>query len=191
MILALDALSLMAPTTLNTAVLNELSNRTDIRESDTLSGKHPEYPMTLLNLTTERFIPERGFKVTVQVPDQHAKTITEEILKQTNLQYGDYDRVTFKTAAGVQHFRSLGSGRNAATETVVEVPCVELSFFLANDEALVARVLETIYAAHPYEEPVVFVEACLRTRHIRGLDEDNPNRFWNSAPADWVPDEHR
>ncbi|KQI70720.1 hypothetical protein AN191_16610 [Loktanella sp. 5RATIMAR09] len=147
--------------------------------------------MTLPNLTTERFIPERGFRITVQVPDQNAKTVAEEILRQTNLQYGDYDSVTFKTVAGVQQFRSLGSGRNAATDDIVEVPCVELSFFLDDDDALLARVIESIYAAHPYEEPVVFVEACLRTRHIRGLDEDNPNRFWNSAPADWVPEEHR
>jgi hypothetical protein len=147
--------------------------------------------MTLPNLITTRFTPERGFRITVQIPDQNAKTVVEEILKQTDLKYGDYDSVAFKTATGVQQFRSLGSGRNTATETVVEVPCLELSFFLENDDALLARVVEAIYAAHPYEEPVVFVEASLRTLHIRSLDEDNPNRFWNTAPADWVPEEHR
>lgn len=147
--------------------------------------------MTLPNLITNRFTPERGFRITVQVPDQNAQTIVQEILKETDLKYGDYDSVTFRTAPGIQQFRSLGSGRNAATETAVEVPCIEFSFFLENNDALAARVVEIIYSAHPYEEPVVFVEACLRTLHIRGLDEDNPNRFWNSAPADWVPEEHR
>ncbi|KZK92445.1 MULTISPECIES: hypothetical protein [unclassified Pseudovibrio] len=147
--------------------------------------------MTLPNLTTERFTPERGFRITTQIPDQNAQTVVEYVLKETSLKYGDYDSVTFKTALGVQQFRSLGSGRNTTTETVVEVPCMELSFFVLDDDALVARVVEAIYSAHPYEEPVVFVEACLRTVHIRGLDEDNPNRFWNSAPADWVPEEHR
>lgn len=147
--------------------------------------------MALPTLTTDRFTAEHGLRVTVQVPDQNARKIVEHVLKEATLKYGDYDSVTFKTASGVQQFRSLGSGRNAATESVVEVPCVELSFFLENVEALATRVLEAIYSAHPYEEPVVFVEACLRTLHFRGLDEDNPNKFWNSAPADWIPDEHR
>ncbi len=147
--------------------------------------------MTLPTLTTNRFTPEHGFRIIVQVPDLHAQQIVNHVLKATNLKYGDYDSVTFKTDSGIQQFRSLGSGRNAATETVVEVPCVELSFFLENDKALLTQVVEVIYSAHPYEEPVVFVEACLRTQHIRGLDEDNPNRFWNSPPADWIPEEHR
>jgi hypothetical protein len=147
--------------------------------------------MTLPNLTTERFTPEHGFRIVVQVPDPSAKVVSEAVLKQTNLKYGDYDSVAFKTTAGVQQFRSLGTGRNIATDAIVEVPCVELSFFLENDETLVSRVIEAVYDAHPYEEPVVFVQACLRTRHIRGLDEDNPNRFWNAPAADWVPEEHR
>lgn len=147
--------------------------------------------MALPALKTNRFTSEPGFRVTVQTPDQNAQTIVENVLAEAPLKYGDYDSVTFKTATGVQQFRSLGSGRNAATETVVEVPCVELSFFLEGSETMVTRVVEAIYSAHPYEEPVVFVEACLRTLHIRGLDEDNPNRFWNSKPADWVPKEHQ
>ncbi|GHB28744.1 hypothetical protein GCM10007094_16650 [Pseudovibrio japonicus] len=147
--------------------------------------------MSLPNLTTERFIPEHGFRITTQIPTQSAQTVVECILNETPLKYGDYDSVTFQTATGVQQFRSLGRGRNTATETVVEVPCIELSFFVLDDDALVTRVVEAIYSSHPYEEPVVFVEACLRTLHIRGLDEDNPNRFWNSSPADWVPEEHR
>lgn len=147
--------------------------------------------MSLPVLSTERFTPEHGFRVTVQVPDKNAATVVNQILQEVSLKYGDYDSVLFKTVPGIQQFRSLGSGRNPANEAVVEVPCVELSFFLEKDEAVVARVVEAIYSTHPYEEPVVFVEACLRTLHIRGLDEDNPNRFWNSAPADWVPEEHR
>ena len=147
--------------------------------------------MSLPTLKTNRFIPENGFRVTVQTPDQNSQIIVDHVLTQTPLKYGDYNSVTFKTAAGIQQFRSLGGGRNAVTDTILEVPCVEVSFFLENNEPLIARVIEAIYSAHPYEEPVIFVEACLRTLHIRGLDEDNPNRFWNSAPADWVPEEHR
>lgn len=147
--------------------------------------------MVLPILASDRFTPEHGLRITVQVPDQYTQKIVDVVLKVVSLKYGDYDSVTFKTALGVQQFKSLGSGRNAATEAVLQVPCVELSFFTVNAGPLVAQVLEAIYSAHPYEEPVIFVEECLRTQHIRGMDEDSPHKFWNSAPADWVPKEHR
>ncbi len=147
--------------------------------------------MTLPKLHNDRFIPEQGLRVIVQVPDTHVHRIVDSVLAIDPLKYGDYDSVTFKTASGTQQFRSLGSGRNIATDNIVEVPCVELSFFLADDEKQAVQVLKSIYDSHPYEEPVVFVEPCLRATHIRGLDEDNPNRFWNGKPEDWVPEEHR
>ena len=147
--------------------------------------------MTLPKLHNDRFIPEQGLRVIVQVPDTHVQKIIESVLAIDTLKYGDYDSVTFKTAAGIQQFRSLGSGRNIATGSIVEVPCVELSFFLTCDEEQTVQVLKSIYDSHPYEEPVVFVEPCLRATHIRGMDEDNPNRFWNGHAEEWVPKEHR
>ncbi|MEW2913366.1 hypothetical protein [Leisingera sp. JC11] len=147
--------------------------------------------MKMPELKTGRFVPEDGLRITVQVPETHVQRIVDAVLAVSALKYGDYDRVTFQTAAGTQTFRSLGSGRNSATETAVQVPCVELSFFLGQEAAGKVRILESIYASHPYEEPVIYVAPCLRTLHIRGMDEDNPNRFWNSAPEDWVPDAHR
>ncbi|MCX8227631.1 MAG: hypothetical protein OTI35_16285 [Sulfitobacter sp.] len=147
--------------------------------------------MTLPKLDNQRFIPEEGLRIIVQVPETHAQKIVEAVLGIVSLKYGDYDSVTFRTEPGRQQFRSLGSGHNIATETVVEVPCLELSFFLPSDEAKATQVLTEIYSAHPYEEPVIFVQTCLRTLHIRGMDEDNPNRFWNGEAEDWVPKEHR
>ncbi|KAA0912909.1 hypothetical protein [Aquicoccus porphyridii] len=147
--------------------------------------------MTLPKLDNDRFVPEEGLRIIVQVPDTHAQRIVNAVLTEDALKYGDYDSVTFQTTPGTQKFRSLGSGRNSGTEKVVEVPCVELSFFLGGDDAKAVRVLKAIYTSHPYEEPVVFVVQCIRTLHIRGMDEDNPNRFWNSDAEDWVPEEHR
>jgi len=147
--------------------------------------------MPLPVLENDRFEPQQGLRIVVQVPDSHARRIVDVVLATDPLLYGDYDRVTFRTAPGMQQFRSLGSGRNVATETAVEVPCAELSFFIARDDAGTVRVLQAVYAAHPYEEPVIHVIPCLRTLHIRGLDEDNPNRFWNREPEDWVPELHR
>lgn len=147
--------------------------------------------MTLPKLDTHRFKPEKGLRLLVQVPDTDTQRLVDAVLAVTALRYGDYDSVTFRTSPGTQQFRSLGRGRNAATKRVVEVPCVELSFFLPDDEVTATKILEAIYSAHPYEEPVIFLITCLRTRHIRGLDEDNPNRFWNRQPEDWVPQEDR
>ncbi|MFV1590622.1 hypothetical protein [Phaeobacter sp. JH20_39] len=142
-------------------------------------------------LDNDRFIPEGGLRITVQVPDIHVQRVADAVLAKDTLRYGDYDSVMYRTTTGTQQFRSLGSGRNAATAEAVELPCVELSFFLADDETDTVQVLKAIYESHPYEEPVVFVDPCFRTLHIRGLDEDNPNRFWNGPAEDWVPKEHQ
>jgi hypothetical protein len=138
-----------------------------------------------------RFNSQLGLRITVQVPETHSQNVVDAVLTKDALTYGDYDSVTFKTALGTQQFKSIGTGRNSATRQVVEVPCCELSFFLPDDEVTVIQVLKLIYSAHPYEEPVIFIEPCTRTLHIRGIDEDNPNRFWNNEPQDWVPTEHR
>ncbi len=147
--------------------------------------------MTLPKLENDRFIPEDGLRIIVQTPQTHVRRITDAILRCNALKYGDYDQVIFRTSVGEQQFRSLGSGRNAATKDAVDVPCVELSFFLQNHEDLAVHTLKAIYSAHPYEEPVVFVQPTVRTLHIRGLDENNPNRFWNNDAEEWVPEEHR
>ncbi len=142
-------------------------------------------------LQSDRCSTEQGLHVTVQVPEQDVQQIVDAVTEKHALKYGDYDSVTVRTSCGTQQFRSTGGGHNAATPTVEEVPCVELSFFLENEEATAVRVLKAIYWAHPYEEPIVIVEPCLRTLHIRGLDEDNPNRFWNHKTEDWVPQAHQ
>lgn len=147
--------------------------------------------MTMPEFENDRFRTQAGFRMIVQVPDSHAQAIMDAVIREDVLVYGDYDRVSFRTALGTQTFRSIGTGRNIATEGVVEVPCCEISFFLPHDEDLAIRVLKAVYDAHPYEEPVMSLAPCIRTLHISGLDEDNPNRFWNNAPQAWVPDVHR
>lgn len=147
--------------------------------------------MILPELQNDRFTPQPSLRITVQLPETHSQKVLDAVIPEDALKYGDYDCVTFKTALGVQQFRSIGTGRNAKTERAVQVPCCELSFFLPYDEKVAVNVLKAIYSAHPYEEPVIAIEPCIRALHIRGLDEDNPNRFWNGSPPDWVPDEHR
>jgi len=143
------------------------------------------------HIKSSRFRVQAGHRVVVQVPQQDAARVLDAVLEQDALVYGDYDRVAFVTCPGVQQFRSLSGGRNSATEEAVTVPCVELSFFTDAEATRLELIISMIYHAHPYEEPVVHVMAAARALHLRGVDEDNPNRFWNRPDAGWVPKAHR
>lgn len=148
-------------------------------------------PEPLVNLTSQRFDVEAGTRILVQVPEQAAGQVLAAILAVEPLTWGDYDQVAFTTRAGVQQFRSLPGGRNAATEDVLEVACVELRVFVPKQGQQLEPVIRAIYHAHPYEEPVIQLLPGVRTCHRRGQDEGNPNRFWNQEAAEWVPEEHR
>ncbi|WP_147127170.1 hypothetical protein [Shimia ponticola] len=141
------------------------------------------------SLPTDRYTVETGLLIHLQVPEPAVQAVCAHIRTVTSMTYGDYDAVQFQTAPGRQSFRALGHGRNAPTADIVHVPCVEVSFFITERE--LDATLRAIYHAHPYEEPVIYAQPTLRSLHIRGLDEDNPNRFWNQSTPDWVPDEHR
>lgn len=140
---------------------------------------------------TDRFGVEAGHRVIVQVPHTHVEELPAAIARADPLKYGACDHVSFTTAPGTQRFRSTGGGRNAASDGVVRVPCTELSVFLPASNATLEAVLRALYATHPYEEPVILVQRCTRARHRPGMDENNPNRFWNRPPEDWLPPEHR
>ncbi len=71
------------------------------------------------------------------------------------------------------------------------MPCVELSVFSPAGPDQLIRIIKEIYAVHPYEELVIQVLPALRARHLHGMDEDNPNRFWKRKTADWGPKTHR
>lgn len=138
-----------------------------------------------------RYRLESGLRILVQVPCEALGRVAAAVLACDPLAHGDYDRVSFHGPAGVQRFRALGGGRNRATGDIVEVACVEWQIFTTAEGAARDALIRAIYAAHPYEEPVIHLLPAQRCRHRRGMDEDNPNRFWNRAAADWVPESHR
>jgi hypothetical protein len=145
----------------------------------------------MMSLASNRFTTEPGHLVMIEVPQEAMARVRDAILEIDPLAQGDYDRVAFTSAAGIQQFRALGTGRNRATQNAVTVPCVDLRLFTALQGLDLARLVEAAYHAHPYEEPVIFMTATTRMRHVPGLDEDNPNRFWNRPDADWLPKDHR
>ncbi|MFB9149826.1 hypothetical protein [Roseovarius ramblicola] len=138
-----------------------------------------------------RYRVETGLRILVQLPVEALPRVEAAVLGADPLAHGDYDRVSFHSAAGVQRFRSCGGGRNRATEDTVEVDCIEWQVFTTARGAALDALIRAIYATHPYEEPVIHLVPAQRCRHRRGMDEDNPNRFWNRDTADWVPPAHR
>jgi len=137
-----------------------------------------------------RYRVEAGLRILVQVPVEALPRVEAAVLATDPLAHGDYDRVSFHSAAGVQRFRALGGGRNRATRDTAKVDCIEWQIFTTAEGAALDVLIRAIHAAHPYEEPVIHLVPAQRCRHRRGMDEDNPNRFWNRETAGWVPQAH-
>ncbi len=85
----------------------------------------------MTDLTSKRFTTQAGQLITIEIPEEAHATVLDAILSHDPLQYGDYAEVAFRGAAGIQQFRSLGTGRNSETESTVKVPCQSLRFFTA------------------------------------------------------------
>jgi len=123
--------------------------------------------------------------VSFQAPAADVDRIMDAVIAITPLGMGNYDSNAFQSADGVERCRPL-DGAAAGAETVLRQRpgTVEVSFELPDDQSLAARVVEAIYQAHSYEEPVIRVQPLLASR-TKGLDDRaNPNRWWNSA-GDW------
>ena len=146
--------------------------------------------MTIVS-STNRYAIQQVFQLRVQTPAPYVPQLLAAISQETNLAYGDYTDVSFEQTDGIQRFKSTGTGRNVQTADVVDVACSELSLFIGDDAMTIEAVLRVLYRVHPYEEPVITLTPTLRSLHVAGMDEDNPNRFWNQPVQDWVPPEHR
>ncbi len=129
---------------------------------------------------------ERLLEMRVFAPEEDANRIMEHVCQVTPLAQGDkYDSNAYQSAAGVERYRPLdGAAAGAETEVRKRPGVVELSFELPDDQALLDRVVETVFQVHSYQEPVIKVQPVLVSRS-KGLDDsDNPHRWWNTT-GDW------
>ena len=62
---------------------------------------------TFRTIQSGRFSIEQGTRVLIQVPQEAAEQVLQEILAQEPLHWGDYDQVAYTTRPGVQQFRAL------------------------------------------------------------------------------------
>ncbi|RUW30581.1 MULTISPECIES: hypothetical protein [unclassified Mesorhizobium] len=123
--------------------------------------------------------------VTFQAPAADVERIMEAVVAITPLRMGKYDGNAYQSAQGIERYRTLeGAAAGAEIELRRRPGTVEVSFELPDDQALAARVVEAIYQAHSYEEPVIRLQPLLASRS-KGLDDRaNPNRWWNTT-GDW------
>ncbi|MCA0432137.1 MAG: hypothetical protein LCH46_02640 [Proteobacteria bacterium] len=125
------------------------------------------------------------YLLTVQLPAENADTIIEHVTTITPLTAGKYDCNSYETAPGFERYRP-GEGAAAGKEEAIRKrPGVVILYFqIEDDEALLANVVEKIFAVNPYQEPFITVERVLVSRS-KGLDDSkNPYRWWNTT-GDW------
>lgn len=135
---------------------------------------------------TPSVIMEQMLLVTFQAPSDDVDRIMAEVVKITSLPMGKYDSNSYQTGAGVERYRPLDGAAAGAEADVRKRPgTVEVSFELPDDHQIVGQVIEALFQAHSYQEPVIRLQPLLTSRS-KGLDDrDNPNRWWNTT-GDWL-----
>ncbi|MDX8493380.1 hypothetical protein RFN29_17575 [Mesorhizobium sp. VK22B] len=123
--------------------------------------------------------------VTFQAPAADVERIMEAVVAIAPLRMGEYDGNAYQSAQGIERYRPLeGAAAGAEIELRRRPGTVEVSFELPDDQALAVRVVEAIFQAHSYQEPVIRIQPLLTSRS-KGLDDRaNPNRWWNTT-GDW------
>jgi hypothetical protein len=82
---------------------------------------------------------------------------------------------------GIEQFRAIEGSKAGAQKQISKQPTKVVSFSVTHDATVLQKALGAVYAAHSYEEPVIYVSEVWRTRS-RNPDEHNPNRWWNQKP---------
>lgn len=138
---------------------------------------------------TTSVMMERILLLTFQAHSGDVERIMAEVVKIIPLAMGKYDSNAYQSGAGIERYRPLeGAAAGPETEVRKRPGIVEVSFELPDDRPVVDRVIEAIFQAHSYQEPVIRIQTVLSSRS-KGLDDDdNPNRWWNTT-GDWKKSE--
>ncbi len=127
---------------------------------------------------TFRLVP--AYIVSVNVPCDAAEKVMKTVTDSVPLRYGSYDHVAFRSATGVEQFRPLRGSRAGEQQGLSEVPTYRITFAIPEDDNTLHKVVAAVRDAHPYEEPVLHVEAGWISQANHGGEESNPNRWWNN-----------
>ncbi|MGJ4856768.1 hypothetical protein AB4037_15060 [Labrys sp. KB_33_2] len=123
--------------------------------------------------------------LTFQAPVEDVDRIMAAVIAITPLTMGAYDSNAYQSAPGTERYRPLEGAAAGAESKLRQRPgVVEVCFELPDVQEITERVIEAIFQAHSYQEPVIRLQTILSSRS-KGLDDSkNPNRWWNST-GDW------
>lgn len=124
--------------------------------------------------------------LTFQAPPEDVDRIMAAVAQITPLPMGNYDNNAYQSAPGVERYRPLDGAAAGEERDIRKRPgTVEVIFELPDDRAILEQVVEAIFQAHSYQEPVIRLQDILTSRS-KGLDDSaNPNRWWNTT-GDWL-----
>ncbi|WP_027955634.1 hypothetical protein [Halobacillus kuroshimensis] len=100
------------------------------------------------------------YRVKTYVIPEYVENVIQSVLSVDDLQVGQYKNVMWQTKDGMEQF--VPSGTAVPTEgkkgEIERVTSLRIEFSIPRDEDLLTKVIEQgIYAAHPWDEPVVQV----------------------------------
>lgn len=123
--------------------------------------------------------------LTFQAPVEDVDRIMEAVVAIVPLAMGAYDSNAYQSSPGIERYRPQeGAAVGAECDLRRRQGVVEVVFELPDAQDVAERVVEAVFQAHSYQEPVIRLQAILSSRS-KGLDDSkNPNRWWNST-GDW------
>jgi hypothetical protein len=107
--------------------------------------------------------------------------VVDSISAAVGLEYGKYDKVAYTDAEGSEQYRPRSGSKAGAKKSAVRTPSRIVTVSLVYDPAVLQKAIESIYQAHSYEEPVIYITEGWRSRST-DPDENNSNRWWNQKP---------
>ncbi len=103
------------------------------------------------------------YRITVFIPPDNVPALQSALQKTGALSYGNYSDVLWLSSPGKESFMPLpGSTPTQGTEgEATTSSSVQVVFSVAREDAVLASVIDAIRSAHPWEEPVVYVDETL------------------------------
>ncbi|MCV2865436.1 hypothetical protein [Defluviimonas sp. WL0075] len=128
----------------------------------------------------------KAVQIEVQAPEADARRILAAVAAIDPLAMTPaYDNNALLTGPGIERYRPRQGAVAGVEEEVRERPgVVRVIFELTSGQDTLAEVIETIFQAHCYQEPVIRLSEILTARSKGRDDRDNPNRWWNTT-GDW------